>query len=87
MSRAYELWDTDTSNLVAAHDSETEALAFVRAYADQHGPAYPSSWALLWDDEESDDAGEIAEGQALLDLAGVTADVDESTTVVRRRVG
>ena len=72
MSKTFELWDTSTRNLVAAHESEADALAFVRSYADQHGPRYPTSWVLLWDDDDADEAGQIAEGRSLLELAGVS---------------
>lgn len=87
MSKTYELWDTSTSNLVAAHHSEAEALAFVRAYARQHGPAYPATWVLLWDDDDADDAGQIAEGHSLLTLAGVPTAGDVPEKVVERRAG
>src|SRR5919198_147625 len=74
MSKTFELWDTATRNLVGAYESEGEALAFVRAYAGQHGPAYPSSWVLLWDDEATEEAGQIAEGPALLARARAASD-------------
>jgi hypothetical protein len=87
MNRTYELWDTSTSNLVAAHGSEAEALAFVRAYADEHGTAYPASWVLLWDDDDTDDAGQIAEGYSLLSLAGVITTPEATEEAARRRAG
>lgn len=49
-----------------ACDSEADALAFVRAYVAEHDSEYPTSWALLWDDDAADQAGQIAEGSALL---------------------
>ncbi len=69
MSKIYEVWDTTTSNLVTASETEDDALAFVRAHVAQHGRQYPLSWALLWDDDAADLAGQIAEGAALLALA------------------
>lgn len=87
MSKTYELWDTGTRNLVGAHASEADALAFVRSYTGQHGPAYPLSWVLLWDDDDADQAGRIAEGQALLDLAGASTDAGMPAQPVERRAG
>ena len=84
MSKAFELWDTETRNLVGAHASEAAALEFVRSYVTQHGPEYPASWVLLWDDDAADEAGQIAEGQTLLALAGVAA---ASEQAVERRAG
>ena len=73
MSKTFELWDAATRNLVGAHRTEADALAFVRTYVAEHGPAFPTSWVLLWDDDAADAAGQIAEGQALLSRAGVSA--------------
>jgi hypothetical protein len=87
MSKTYELWDTGTRNLVGAHSSEADALAFVRSYAGQHGPEYPMSWVLLWDDDDADEAGQIAEGHSLLVLAGVCTDANASTKTAGRRAG
>jgi hypothetical protein len=87
MSKTYELWDTGTRNLVGAHGSEADALAFVRMYAGQHGLAYPLSWVLIWDDEDAGQAGQVAEGQALLDLAGVSTDTGVSAKAAERRAG
>lgn len=69
MSKTYELWDGGSRNLIGAYDAEAEALTFVRTYVAQHGSAYAQSWVLLWDDDTADEAGQIAEGPALLTLA------------------
>ncbi len=69
MSRVYEVWDTETRNLVTASETGDEVLAFVREYVAQHGRQYPTSWVLLWDDDASDEAGQVAEGPALIDRA------------------
>ena len=87
MTKTYELWDTRSRNLIDAYASEAEALAFVRAYVGQHGPEYPLSWVLLWDDEEIDEAGQVAEGRALLDLAGASAQIAGPREAAKRRVG
>ncbi len=70
MSRIFELWDSTSRNLIGAYESETDALAFVRAYVDQHGSSYPTAWILLWDDDTADKSGQIAMGPALLERAG-----------------
>jgi hypothetical protein len=85
MSRTYELWDTTTRNLVAAYDSESEALSFVRQCVTDQGAASLTSWVLLWDDDEADDAGQVAEGHALLIRAA--AFVDSLPGVIERRAG
>jgi hypothetical protein len=87
MSRTYELWDTVSQNLVGAYDSEAEALAYVRAYVSERGSEYASSWALLWDDDEADQAGQIAEGLALLSRAEHARSSSEAPPVTQRRIG
>jgi hypothetical protein len=72
MSKVYEVWDTATSNLVTARATEDDALAFVRAYVAQHGRQYALSWVLLWDDDATDQAGQIAEGSTLIARAEAT---------------
>jgi hypothetical protein len=67
MSKTYELWDGRSRNLIAAYETEADALAYVRGYVTEHGSAYAQSWVLLWDNEARDEAGQIAEGQVLLD--------------------
>jgi hypothetical protein len=81
MSRTYELWDSASRNLVGAYASEDEALTFVRAYVGEHGTAYASSWVLLWDDEDADEAGQIDEGTGLL----VRASRDMPSELSQRR--
>ncbi len=66
VSKTYEVWDTTTRNLVTASATEDDALAFVRAYVAEHGREYPTFWVLLWDGETADQAGQIAEGSALI---------------------
>ncbi len=84
MSKAYELWDATTNNLVEACDSEADALAFVRAYVAEHGHQYPASWVLLWDDDAADEAGQIAAGSALLARADPVTPCDGSRRTPHR---
>jgi hypothetical protein len=74
MTRVYELWDTATRNLVDAFAEEGEALEFVRVYVREYGPKYPETWTLLWDDDDTDTAEEIAAGYTLLVRAGIAED-------------
>lgn len=42
----WELWDTDSGNLVGEYSTETEALAIVRDALDRHGSAVVATLAL-----------------------------------------
>lgn len=42
----YELWDTETSNIIGAYATEAEALAIVREAITVHGRGSISAWAL-----------------------------------------
>jgi hypothetical protein len=42
----YELWDTETSNLIDTFESESEALEAVRELATVNRPAYPAALGL-----------------------------------------
>ena len=48
----YELWDTESGNLVEDFADEGEALAAVRQYAALNTPAYPGALALARRDHE-----------------------------------
>jgi len=43
----YELWYEDSPNIIDAFTTEAEALAEVRAYIEDHGPASVDMMALL----------------------------------------
>lgn len=61
---SYELWDTETRNLVETFETEDEALAAVRDLVAVNADVYPAALALALED----DAGEttvIARGQQL----------------------
>ena len=64
----YQLWDTETANMVGAFPTEYAALRAVHDAATSHGRGYVETWAL----EREDDEGSIepiAEGVALLERA------------------
>ena len=66
----YELWDSETGNLVTASASRAEVLAYVRRMMIAHGPGVVEPWGLLWDDDADERAGGlVAEGSALAALA------------------
>lgn len=65
----YELWDSRSNNLIETFDSESEALhAVARAILEQ-GEVVVEPLELLWDDEEQDEYGIVAVGQALIERA------------------
>ena len=48
---AYEVWETQTGNLVASFSREQDALRLVRDAASMHGESYVRSLALVCEDE------------------------------------
>ena len=48
---AYEIWETQTGNLVASFSREQDALTLVRDAIAAHGEAYARSLALVCEDE------------------------------------
>jgi hypothetical protein len=69
----WELWDTETGNLVGDYDSEADALAVVRNALCRHGPSVAAALALgtEYDDEGGRDADlpPVIEGHDLIALA------------------
>lgn len=65
---AYELWETESGNLMASYDSEGEALRAISDRAHRHGPSSVLSIALVQVDEanDQDEMTTLAEGAALL---------------------
>jgi hypothetical protein len=65
---AYELWETESGNLMASYASERQALSAVAARARDHGPESVNSIALVQVDDADED-GEmvtLATGSDLL---------------------
>jgi hypothetical protein len=44
---SYELWDTDTGNLIRSYPTSEEALALVCTAVSAHGKCYVSRWTLI----------------------------------------
>lgn len=64
----YALWDTRTTNLVAAYDNERDALELVLSGIERNGPADTDTLVL----EVEDETGDLvftAQGRELADLA------------------
>lgn len=65
----YELWDSRSNNLIATFESELAALHVVAKAIVEQGEAVVEPLELLWDDEEQDEYGVVAFGQALIERA------------------
>ncbi|HEY8311022.1 MAG TPA: hypothetical protein VIG47_10725 [Gemmatimonadaceae bacterium] len=65
----YELYDWDTANLIYAYDTEAEALASVVQYVRAYGRASVATWTLLTSTPDGLHKENVAEGDALADLA------------------
>ena len=61
---SYELWDTETRNLVETFETEDEALAAVRELVAVNAAVYPAALALALEDDEGETTV-IARGQQL----------------------
>ena len=69
---AFELWDTETGNLIRSFSAGEEALQFVHAAVTANGRRYVSHWAMvaLHADESVET---IATGAALARRAAMVA--------------
>lgn len=66
----FEIYDTETRNLLVDTQTLAEALAVVRATVGKHGPAAVATWMLVEDDDTGMDGGRsIATGEDLARLA------------------
>ena len=69
----YDLWDTDTSNLLESFDTEAAALEMVRDLAQDCGDAVIDTLTLIEGQESSTAKRTVAYGRALLDRARAMA--------------
>ena len=65
---SYELWQTQTRNLIGAFTTKDEALQVVRRAAENHGAAYIDTIFLGHEDDKGH-SRLVAECKALLELA------------------
>ena len=70
---SYELWDTETGNLVEAFDNETDALRAARDLIGLNADVYPAMLTLLSVDERGELAT-VAAGDDLGTLAQAAPD-------------
>lgn len=62
----YEIWDTETGNIVGAYASEREALTIVARAMAELGAEYVAAWVLGRTDDTSEP---VIEGPELADRA------------------
>ena len=62
---AYELWDTETRNIVDTFESEREAREAARELIALNPQAYPGALALVFEDEKGETA-RVATGDDLV---------------------
>jgi hypothetical protein len=65
----YERHDFDTANMIAATDTEGEALATVTGYVAAHGRTAVETWVLLRASADGTRKESVAAGDALADRA------------------
>jgi len=65
---AFEIWETETRNIVDGFVTEEAALAAVKDAIARHGVSYVASWFLAYENE-SGDSHEIAAGGELIERA------------------
>jgi hypothetical protein len=68
----FELWDLESGNAIASFRSRDRALAAVREFVATQGAESAASLVLGFEDE-SGRSTEVAQGEALLALAGAAA--------------
>ena len=54
VAMSYELWDTETRNIVETFESEAEALQAARELIVVNAQAYPGALALVFEDDEGE---------------------------------
>jgi hypothetical protein len=68
----YELWDTESGNLIQTYERETDALALVHAAVEAYGAEYAADLALLLDRGRGD-LTTVASGRELAERARAAA--------------
>jgi hypothetical protein len=66
MNTWYELWDSESANLIGAYRTEQEALQVLHKALVDYGPATFAGLVLTEEDDESDDPRIIAAGPDLI---------------------
>ena len=68
MKTVYELWDTETANLVGSYETREDALAVVSEAVEMYGAPTIQTLALVAE-ERSGRSRTVATGEALIALA------------------
>jgi hypothetical protein len=71
MNAWFELWDSESSNLVGSYRTDADALAIVRRALATHGAVAVSGLVLVQDDGTGADPRVIAAGSELVDLVRI----------------
>lgn len=88
MRHRYELWDTESSNLIGTYPNELTALRIVRMAVHAHGPNAFATIALGREDSRTGDFAPVAQGEQLVRLARFgryAGPASQSTIKVRAR--
>ena len=64
----YELWDTETRNLIETFESQDEALTAARQLIAVNAQVYPGALALAFEDEDGETLV-VGSGRGLEELA------------------
>lgn len=69
MNGWFELWDSESANLIGSYQTELDAMAVVRTALATHGPGTISHVILVHDDDSAAEPRVIAAGPELVRLA------------------
>jgi hypothetical protein len=75
----YDLWDSETGNIIAVFDTKAEALSVVREALSRHGEEYVES-LLLGQEDSRGHTSPLAQGKDLVRLAR-SANSDDAASV------
>lgn len=78
-THVYELWDSETRNLLGTYPSEEAALAVIRSLLQKHGPGAVAS-LFLGREDETGRSTLIADGNALVKRAGAAGQRNAAAT-------
>lgn len=81
----YELWDTETANLVGEYDTEAEALDSVRRLIASGWPVEHLALGREFDDDDIGDDELLGPTVSGAELAARATSRDSSTPTTRRR--
>lgn len=68
MNTWFELWDTESANLVASYDTWTLTLEKLQKASAKHSTSWFDHLALVEEHDNESDPTIVAEGRAILDV-------------------